>query len=107
MASTHKIDYHTDVKKNEVDIQGLIWKEACAVLFWSPKTYRGLFRAVVLHCPKGYLAMSGDTKVATTGRAATALKWVKTRTLPNTLQYKGRPPTTRSQLAQTTEVEKS
>ena len=42
-------------------------------------TYRVLFRVVVLHCPRGYLAMSGDIKVATTGGAATAVKWVKTK----------------------------
>ena len=37
MASSHTIEYHTDVKKNEVDLQGLIWKEAWDVLFWYPK----------------------------------------------------------------------
>ena len=38
MASPHNTDYHTDAKKNEVDIQGLTWKEGGAVLFWYPKT---------------------------------------------------------------------
>lgn len=107
MASPHNTDYHTDVKKNEADIQGLTWKEAGAVLFWYPKTYRLLFRAVVLHCTKGYLATSGDIKVATTGRAATALKRVKTKDTAKHPTIQRTAPTTKSQLAQTTEVEKS
>lgn len=74
MASPHNTDYHTDVKKNEADIQGLTWKEAVPCCSGIQKTYRLLFRAVVRHCTKGYLATSGDIKVATTGRAATALK---------------------------------
>ena len=107
MASTRKIAYHTDVKKNEVGIQGLIRKEACAVLFWYPKTYRVLFRAVVLHCPKGYLQCLETLRLPQQGLLLLLSSGWRPRTLPNTLQYKGQPPTTRSQLAQATEVEKS